>query len=85
MDKDKKELYEQYVALDQLGAIVDRIQRYQKILSIKDESDLSDDEKIWLLTFNGLNQEFKAGTVESTTKAGQLAVLVESIIPDYFK
>ncbi len=41
-----------------MGAIVDRTQRYQKILLMKDETDLSDDEKIWLLTFNGLNQEF---------------------------
>jgi hypothetical protein len=85
MDKDKKELYEQYVALDQLGAIIDRIQRYQKVLFIKDEKDLTDDEKIWLLTFNGLNLEFKAGTEESTMKGGQLAVLVESIIPETFK
>lgn len=58
MDKDKKELYEQYVALDQLGAIVDRIQRYQKVLSMKDENDLTDAENLWLLTFNGLNLEF---------------------------
>ena len=85
MDKDTKKLYETYVAHDQVGAIVDRIIRYQKVLFIKDENDLTDGEKIWLLTFAGLNLEFKPGTEESLMKGAQLAVLVESIIPDNFK
>lgn len=85
MSKDSKELYDDYVALDQIGAIVDRINRYRKVLSIKPEDDITDGEKLWQLTCNGLDMEFKAGTESALTKAAQLAVLVESVIPDDFK
>ncbi len=85
MEKTKEELFSQYVALDQLGAVVDRVQRYHKILSMKDDSRLEKEEKIWMLAYKGLELEFKPGTEESLLKAGQLTVLVDSIIPSDFK
>ena len=85
MSKSNEELYNDYLALDQIGAIVDRINRYRKMLSIKPKDDLSDEEKLWQLTCNGLDLEFKAGTEDALTNAAQLAVLVESTIPESYK
>lgn len=84
-NEEEDKLFNQYLALDQLGAIFDRIQRYQKILSMKIEEHLTCNEKFWLLAYNGLNLEFSLGTEESLLKAGQLSVIVESFIPEEFK
>jgi hypothetical protein len=85
MDKDKKELVEQYQDLDRIGAIVDRILRYEKILKIKDESDLTDEERLWLLASAGLNLEFKKDGDDKLMKSAKLCVIVESFIPTDYK
>jgi len=80
-----QDLLGDYEALDQLGAVVDRVQRYSKLLSIKEANGLTDEEKIWLLAYKGLNLEFKGGTEESLKKASQLTILLDSVVPTDFR
>lgn len=45
-EQEKQKLREQYLALDEFGAVLNRIQRYQKNLSMQDGDKLTNQEKL---------------------------------------
>ena len=81
----KEELKEKYLALDTLGAITDRVQRYNKVLLMKEGSDLTSHEKFWLLAYDGVESRLKPGTEKSLFEGGLGIVIVDMFIPKDFR
>lgn len=84
-EQERQKLRDQYLVLDQLDAVLNRIQRYQKILSMQDGSKLTNQEKLWLLAYDGLNLKMKPGTEDSLLKVALLLPVFEIFIPQEIK
>ena len=83
IEQEKQKLRDQYLALDNLGVILNHIQRYQKILLM--QKNLNDTEKLWLLAYDALDLKLRPGSEEAMIEVAAFFPLMESFIPDNIK
>ncbi len=76
--KKLSELRDQYDALDEVDSVLRRVMAYHRSISTLPSEELSDQQKLWLLGYEGVNAMMKPGTQESTQAAALALPVLEA-------
>jgi hypothetical protein len=67
-------------ALDEMGAIVERVQSHFHKLSLMIVEKQSDQQKLWLLAYSAVNAKFAPGTEAAMMEAALLLPILDRTI-----
>jgi hypothetical protein len=69
IDEEREELRRRAEALNELGALLERVQAHAKYLSSISVTDRNDLQKLWVLGYEGMESKMAAGTEDSLREA----------------